>query len=82
MTDLERLSRRAFLRGLTVTSAGLLVPSATVFDMGRKQRAILIYPGPTPGTWYFTPKQLSCREIAERALLLRWERMPWRTWKG
>ena len=34
-SDTERvnLDRRAFLRGMAVTSAGLLVPGATVFDM-------------------------------------------------
>lgn len=28
------IDRRAFLRGMTVTGAGLLVPAASVFDMG------------------------------------------------
>lgn len=31
MDQLERLDRRAFLRGMMVTSAGLLVPRATLF---------------------------------------------------
>jgi hypothetical protein len=30
-----QLERRMFLKGLAVTSAGLLVPGAAVFDMGR-----------------------------------------------
>ena len=30
-----RLSRRAFLRGSTVTAAGLIVPKSAVFDQGR-----------------------------------------------
>ena len=33
--DKVRMDRRAFLRGMTVTAAGLLVPKATVFDQGR-----------------------------------------------
>ena len=31
-----RLDRRAFLKGMAVTSAGLLVPGAVMFDMGRR----------------------------------------------
>jgi len=36
-SDEERveLDRRAFLKGMTVTGAGLLVPGAAFFDMGR-----------------------------------------------
>jgi len=36
-SDEERvqLDRRAFLKGMAVTSAGLLVPGAAVFDLGR-----------------------------------------------
>jgi len=29
------MDRRAFLKGMTVTSAGLLVPGVTIFDVGR-----------------------------------------------
>ena len=32
------MERRAFLKGMTVTSAGLLVPGAAVFDLGRVAR--------------------------------------------
>jgi len=32
--DKVSLDRRAFLKGMAVTSAGLLVPGAAVFDMG------------------------------------------------
>jgi len=36
-SDAEKVSldRRMFLKGLAVTTAGLLVPTATLFDMGR-----------------------------------------------
>ena len=31
-----QMDRRAFLRGMAVTSAGLLVPGATAFDLGNR----------------------------------------------
>lgn len=34
--DKVRLDRRAFLKGMAVTSAGLLVPGAAVFDMAAR----------------------------------------------
>lgn len=33
-TEKINLDRRAFLQGMAVTSAGLLIPAATVFDLG------------------------------------------------
>lgn len=35
-----QMDRRAFLRGMAVTSAGLLVPGATVFDLARSSREV------------------------------------------
>lgn len=37
-TEKVNLDRRAFLQGMAVTSAGVLVPAATVFDFGRVVR--------------------------------------------
>ena len=49
MSDLEFLDRRAFLRGLTLTSAGLLIPR-TVFSK------TTIVPAPMP-----SPLIIACR---------------------
>lgn len=46
--DKVQLDRRAFLKGMAVTSAGLLVPGAAVFDMGRIVRPEAPVPKMTP----------------------------------
>ena len=43
--DKMQLDRRAFLKGMAVTSAGLFVPGAVVFDMGRVVRPAPPYLG-------------------------------------
>lgn len=46
-----RLDRRAFLRGMAVTSAGLLVPAATIFDFGRSLDPQVLFGSDAPPKW-------------------------------
>lgn len=42
--DKVSMDRRAFLKGMTVTAGGLLVPGAAVFDMGSVSKPFVVSP--------------------------------------
>lgn len=41
-TERVQMDRRAFLKGMAVTSAGVLVPGAAVFDMARVEPGVVV----------------------------------------